>query len=222
MISYFHTIFFLKTIWPYLRNSLLVGAVVVLITLSAGLPAAYSISRFRARATGVLFTALLFFRMIPYIALIIPIFFMLNRYGLLGTRVGLSLAHLVYTIPFAVWLMKGFFDLLPVEMEQAALIDGCSRPGVFWRITLPLARPGMAVTALFVFLFSYVEYLFAVILTREPSYTLPVRAAAYMTIHDTYWRLMACAALISLVPMIIIFGFLQKHLVRGLTLGAVK
>jgi len=118
--------------------------------------------------------------------------------------------------------MKGYFDLLGPEMEEAALVDGANRFQAFWRISVPLSAPGMAVTAMFTFLLSYIEFLFAVILTRKLTFTLPVRLAAYMTIHETYWRLIACSSIITLIPMIILFAFLQRHLVRGFTMGAIK
>lgn len=216
------TIFLHKPIWPFMWNSLVVAAIAIVITLAIALPAAYSFSRHRTRLNNAVFTSLLFFRMIPYISIVIPIFFMLNRYHLLGTRLGLSLAHLVYTVPLSVWLMKSFFDMLTPEIEESALIDGASRFGVFWRIALPLSKPGIAVTVLFAFLLSYIEFLFALIITRRPTFTLPVRLGAYMTIHETYWRLIACSSLITLVPMVLIFALLQRHLVRGFTLGAIK
>jgi len=211
-----------ETIWPYMLNSLIVGGITVAITLAIALPGAYSFSRYKTKANNAMFTSLLFFRMMPYISLVIPLFFMMKEYGLLGSRLGLSLSHLVYTVPVGIWLMKGYFDLLGPEMEEAALVDGANRFQAFWRISVPLSAPGMAVTAMFTFLLSYIEFLFAVILTRKLTFTLPVRLAAYMTIHETYWRLIACSSIITLIPMIILFAFLQRHLVRGFTMGAIK
>jgi len=209
-------------IWPYMLNSLIIAAVTIAITLLIALPAAYSFSRFRTRTNRTIFVLLLFFRMVPYISLIIPIFFLMKRYGLLGARLGVSLSHLVYTVPISVWLMKGYFDMLPTEMEEAGLIDGANRFQAFWRISVPLSAPGMAVTAMFTFLLSYTEYLFALIITRQPTFTVSVRLTFYMAIHETLWRPMACASIVSMIPMIVVFLFLQKHLVRGFTLGAVK
>lgn len=209
-------------IWPYMLNSLIIAAVTIVITLLIAFPAAYSFSRFRTRTNRVIFVLLLFFRMVPYISLIIPIFFLMKRYGLLGARLGVSLSHLVYTVPISVWLMKGYFDMLPTEMEEASLIDGANRFQAFWRISVPLSAPGMAVTAMFCFLLSYIEYLFALIITRQPTFTVSVRLTTYMAIHETLWRPMACASIVSMIPMIVVFLFLQKHLARGFTLGAVK
>lgn len=217
-----HKVFFEESIWPYMLNSFIVASMVVAITLAVCLPAAYSFSRHRTPFNNVLFTSFLLLRMLPFIAIVIPIFFLLNEYGLLGTRTGLALAQLVHTVPVVLWLMKGYFDMLSIEMEEAARVDGASRLQAFWWITLPLSRPGIAVAALFSFLFSYIEFLFAVVLTRRDTFTLPVHLAKYYTIHETYWRLVACSSLVSLVPMIIIFVFLQKHLRRGFTLGAIR
>jgi ABC-type glycerol-3-phosphate transport system permease component len=210
------------SIWPYMLNSFIVGGITVAISLAVILPAAYSFSRYRTKVNNTIFTSLLFFRMTPWICLVIPIFFMMKEYDLLGTRLGLSLSHLVYTVPLGVWLMKGYFDMLSPEIEEAALVDGANRFQVFWRISTPLSAPGIAVTGMFVFLLSYIEYLFALILTRKPTFTLPVRLGAYMAIHETYWRLIACTTIVSLIPTIGLFIFLQRHLARGFTMGAVK
>lgn len=221
-LTNWHAIFFKEPVWPYMLNSFIVAFIVVAITLAVSLPAAYSFSRHRTALNNVLFTSFLLFRMLPFISIVIPVFFMLKEYGLLGTRLGLGLAQLVCTVPVAVWLMKAYFDMLSVEMEEAALVDGADRFQAFWLITLPLSRPGITVAAVFSFLFSYIEFLFAVILTRRDTFTLSVHLAKYYTIHETYWRLMACASLLSLIPMIVIFLALQKHLARGFTLGAIK
>lgn len=209
-------------LWPYMLNSVIVAGTTVVMTLLIALPAAYSFSRYKTRVTSTLFTSFLFFRMMPWISIAIPLFFMMKEYGLLGTRIGLSLAYLIYTIPFSVWLMKGYFDMLAPEIEEAAFVDGASRFQTFLKISIPLSAPGIAVTAMFSFLLSYIELLYAVILTRRPTFTLPVRISAYMAIHEIFWREIACASIISLIPMIVLFIFLQKHLARGLAMGAIK
>ena len=219
--NWYH-IFFEEPIWPFMMNSIIVASITIIITLIVTLPAAYSFSRYRTNLNNVIFKSFLLFRMLPFIAIVIPIFFMMNEYGLLGTRLGLSLTHLIYTVPIGVWLLKGYFDMLSIEMEDAARVDGASRFQAFLFITLPLSRPGIAVVALFSFLYSYIEFPFAVILTRAETSTLPIHLARYYTIHETYWRQVACASLFSLIPMVLLFFALQKNLVRGFTLGAVK
>jgi ABC-type glycerol-3-phosphate transport system permease component len=118
--------------------------------------------------------------------------------------------------------MKGYFDMLTPEIEDAALVDGANKFQIFMKISIPLSAPGIAITGMFAFLLSYIEFLFAVILTRRQTFTLPVKLVAYMSIHETYWRLIACSSIITLVPMIVLFMFLQKHLAQGLSMGAVK
>jgi len=210
------------SIWPYMINSLIIATVTITLTLLISLPAAYHISRFSNKLNRSIFVLLLFFRMIPYISLVIPIFFLLKRYVLLGTRLGVSLSHLIYTVPISVWLMKGYFDMLTKEIEEAALVDGASRFQAFLRISLPLSGPGIAVTAMFAFVLSYTEYLFAVIITRQPTFPISVRLTAYLGVHETYWRHMACASIISTIPMIVVFIFLQKRFAESFTMGAVK
>jgi len=210
------------TLWPYMLNSIIVASTTVAITLSITIPAGYSFSRYKSKITNAIFSSFLIFRMMPWIAFSIPIFFMMNKYNLLGTRIGLSLSHLIYTVPFAIWLMKGYFDMVDTQIEEAAIVDGAGRLYILWKITVPLAAPGIAVTVMFSFLFSYIELLYAVLLTRRPTFTLPVRMSAYMATHEIHWRSIACASIISLIPMIVLFAFLQKHFARGITMGAIK
>jgi len=211
-----------RIIWPFMLNSLIVGCYTSAITLIVAMPAAYSFSRHRSRLHNSVFRSMLILRIIPQVALAIPIFFLLNTYRLLDTRIGLSFAHLIITIPLAVWLMKGYYDLLSTEIEESAIIDGANWFQVLWRISIPLSAPGVAVTFMFCFLFSYIEYLYALIITRQSTFTLPIMFGTYMTHHETHWRLIACSSLISMIPMVILFGLLQKHLIRGFTLGAFK
>jgi len=211
-----------RMIWPFMLNSLIVGCYTSAITLIVAMPAAYSFSRHQSIIHKSVFRSMLILRMIPQVALSIPIFFLLKTYRLLDTRIGLSFAHLIISIPLAVWLMKGYYDLLSREIEEAAIIDGASWFQVLWRISIPLSAPGVAVTFMFCFLFSYTEYLYALIITRQSTFTLPIMFGTFMTTHETHWRLIACSSLISVIPMIILFSLLQKHLVRGFTVGAFK
>jgi ABC-type glycerol-3-phosphate transport system permease component len=209
-------------IWPYMQNSLVVGACVSVLTVGIVLPAAYTFSRYRSRSSRVVMISLLFFRMIPVIALAIPVYFLMRTLGLLGSWESLAFAQLIYTVPLAAWLLKGYFDMLPIEVEESALIDGASRLTILRRIVIPLSRPGLAVVVMFSFLLSYIEYLFASSLPSTIQSTMPVRMGLFITPHMTLWRPLAVTALLSTVPMIILFLFLQRHLVRGLTFGAVK
>lgn len=215
-------IFTERPIWPHLYNSIYVGLVVTVISVILALPSAYSISRCRTMATNGVFFVFLIFRMIPWVSLTIPLYFFLGGIGLLNTAQGLIISHLIYTIPLCIWIMKGFFDMTPPEIEEAALTDGASRFGAFFRISLPLVAPGVAVTALFGFLFSYIELMYAAMITRKENWTIPIYLASFVVEHQTWWRLLSCAALFSTIPAIVLFIFLQKYFVRGLTFGAVK
>lgn len=221
-LNNWQTILLIRPMWPYMVRSLIVAGVVIVVTLIVSLPASYSFSRHQTKFNTAFFNMFLIFRMIPWISLALPIFFMLKRYHLLGTLLGVSLAHLICTIPLSIWLLKGFFDMMPREVEEAALVDGANLFQVLRLIVLPLSRPGIAVATLFTFLFSYIEFLYALIITKAQTFTLPVYLASLVTTHETYWRLIACSALFSLVPMIIIFTFLQKHLKEGFALGGTK
>jgi ABC-type glycerol-3-phosphate transport system permease component len=211
-----------EPIWPYMESSLVVAACVSVVTLGIVLPAAYTFSRYKNRTSQVMMISLLFFRMIPVIAMAIPIYFLMRTLGVWGSWEGLVFAELIYTVPLGAWLMKGYFDMLPIEVEESALIDGASRFTIFRRIVLPLSKPGVVVCIMFTFLISYIEYLFASSLLRGTAATMPVRMGLFMNPHMILWRPLMATALLSTVPMIILFLFLQRHLVRGLTFGAVK
>jgi ABC-type glycerol-3-phosphate transport system permease component len=207
------------TIWPYMLNSLWVAFNVVCITLLVSLPAAYVFSRRRSKAYSSLFNTVLIYRMVPYISLAIPLFFLMKRYGLLGKLGGIAVSHLIRTVPLCIWLGKSFFDTIPRELEEAAWIDGVNVFGSFWRIVLPLSKSGIVVIVLFSFLHSYIELLYASIISRAGSFTLPIYFARFTTIHSTDWRAIAVSAQISLIPMVVVFVILQKYLMGGLRIG---
>lgn len=155
--------------------------------------------------------------MLPSAGIVIPIFVLWARYKILNTIFGLSLAHLVTAIPMAVWLMKGFFDQVPFEVEESAFVDGASRLTTLFRITLPMALPGVAVTALMVFFGSYIELFFAVILMgiNKP---LPAYIASFVTEHRMFWQEMMASSILSMIPMLVYFSLLQKYMLRGIYL----
>jgi multiple sugar transport system permease protein len=210
------------SIVPSVVNSFLVAGTTVLICLLVSTGAAYVFSRFRSAGLTLAFNALLLIRMTPGVSLAVPIFLMMSAYGLLDTRLGLSLVHALLSLPLAIWLMKGFFDTIPVELEEAALIDGASLARVLRHVVLPLAAPGLAVTACFVFLASYIELLFALILSRGGIDTLPLAIAGYKSEHQTFYNEMAAASFISMIPLALFFYVAGRHMVGGLTMGAVK
>lgn len=213
---------FRADVWPYMWNSLIVTAGVSFLTLLIVLPAAYTFSRYKGRVSRTTLLSLLFFRMIPSISLIIPLYLWMLNLGILGTHLSLMFGHLVYTVPLGAWVMKGFYDTLPPEIEEAAYIDGASRFQTLIRVVLPLSRPGIIVTTMFSALISYIEYVFAVILLKSGTATMPVRLAFFISPHMILWRPLSCTSLLSAVPMVVLFLVLQKRLVGGLTFGAIK
>ena len=161
-------------------------------------------------------------RMFPPIATIIPIFLLFNKLGLIDTRLGLMLLYIAFNLPFAIWIMRSFFDEIPSELDDAAMVDGCSPWQAFARIILPLAAPGLSATAIFCMMFSWNEFLFAMIISRAQTQTLPVGVMGFITQRGVLWGEMSAAATIIMTPMIIFTFLIQRYLIRGLTFGAVK
>jgi multiple sugar transport system permease protein len=207
----------------YLRNSFAVTAMTTILAIGLGTFSAYAIARLKTGA-NLLMPLLFVKRMAPAAAIIIPIYLIAAGLGLTDTIIGLTLAHLSYSLPIAVWLMIGFFNELPVAIEEAALIDGCSRWQSLVRVVLPLSAPGIAATAILIAIASWNEFFFAVILTNTPrSQTLPVAVANLVTpTQEILWGPMAAAGVVAIVPVLIFALMVQKHLVNGLTGGAVK
>jgi multiple sugar transport system permease protein len=210
-----------KEFWRFLINSMIISACTVALSVSVGTMAAYGLSRLSSRASRGLLFGLLAMRMFPHILLAIP-FFLLATLGLINTFPAMILALVAINQPFTIWLMRSFFVDVPHELYEAAVIDGCNAWQVFARVALPVVRPGLWVTALFSLLLAYNEFLFALVLTGPDTKTLPVAIAEYGAEDINYWSLSAAAAVGIMVPIIVFMMALQRHLVRGLALGAVK
>ena len=210
------------SIVPNLVNSFAVSLMAVTLCLALSVGAAYAFSRFRSPLLRAAFNSLLVVRMTPGVSLAVPIFLLMARYRLVDTHLGLALVHTLLSLPLAVWLLKGFFDTIPVELEEAAWIDGATLVGGLRRVVLPLAAPGVAVTACFVFLASYIEFLFALILSRGTVNTLPLAIAAYKSEHQTFYNEMAAASFLSMLPLALFFSLVGRYMVGGLSLGALK
>jgi multiple sugar transport system permease protein len=204
-----------------LINSLIVATVATIISMALGTIAGHAFARYRLGGFHLPFW-ILSTRMMPAVAAIIPLFLLVKSLGLMDTHVAVIALHLLVTLPFAVWMMRGFFIDVPQELEEAALVDGCSRWGAFWRVALPVVAPGLAVTTLFCFIFSWNEFVFALILTRRAATTLPVLISGLHSSHGVLWNELSALAAVGLIPVIILALFAQKHLVRGMTMGAVK
>ena len=206
-----------------LMNSVIVSLATTVVGITIACTAAYAFSRFRfaGRRGGLI--AFLVSQMFPGVMMMIPLYILMNRLGLLDSQLGLILVYSTTAIPFCVWMLKGYFDTIPKELEESAIIDGASRFTVFWRIIVPLSAPAIAVTALFSFMTAWNEFVLAFTFMNKPtSFTLPVTIQRYVGEHDIQWPLFAAASVIVSIPVMTLFFALQKYLVGGLTAGAVK
>ncbi len=205
----------------YLGNSVIVGVVTVLIALLAGAPAAYAFSRFRVGGDRARFGVLIA-QMVPPTVLIVPLFLLMYHLRLLDTLIAVIAAHLTFILPLVTWFLIGFFDEVPRDLEEQAMVDGCTHWQAFYRVVVPVIRPGIAAAALFAFVLSWNEVFFALLLTGGDSKTLPVAIAGYWTFRGIEMGKMSVAIVVAIVPVLVASFFIQRHLVKGLGGGAVK
>lgn len=212
----------------YMVNSLIVATSNAVLVCILGLFAAYALSRFALTGKSNIFFWALTNRMAPPAAFLMPLFllytqvFVIGDWSLLDTRIGLILLYCVFNLPFALWLLQGIIDGIPKELDEAAMVDGANTWQVLWTIIIPLARPGLAVTAILAWVFAWNEYLFAATLTRVEARTITTALAEYVTVTGTNWGEMAAVATLTLLPALVFLGLVQRHIVAGLTFGAVK
>lgn len=203
-------------------NSSIVVFFTLLITLPVSVLAAYSISRFQMRGKQVFMFAILATQFIPLIVNVIPFFIMFRNWGILDTTLALIIVNLGHTIPYAIWLIKGFIDSIPKDIEEAGLIDGAGRMKVIWHILLPMARPGIITATVFCFVITWNEYMFALILTNQDAVTLPVALSYFVGENGVIWNEMAAAGMIYVLPTVVFMLLVRKQFVKGMSAGAVK
>lgn len=209
----------------YLMNSVIITTVSVAIALLFGTHAAYALARFRmwARMETYVGFSLLVVRMLPPIVIIIPVFLTAQHLNLLDTPLALIAVYAAFNTTIVVWMMESFFREIPVDMEEAAMVDGDTRWTAFRHIVLPLAAPGLVATGIFAVIVTYNEFLFALVLTSTPAAeTMPVGAATLIGRINVDWGAMSAAGVVGALPILVFSFFVQKHLVRGLTMGAIK
>ncbi|MDE0662061.1 MAG: sugar ABC transporter permease [Gammaproteobacteria bacterium] len=212
-----------ESFWLWTRNSLTVATGTTMLGLAFAIPAGYAFSRFKFSGRSQAMFAVLLVQMFPGVIILVPYFMVMKTLGLLNTSIGLILAYSVTALPLCVWMLKGFFDTVPRELEEAALLDGCTQVQVFRRIVLPLSLPAVAVTALFSFLAAWNEFLLALVFnTSNEQYTLPVGLASMIPANGQRWGDFAAASILVSVPVVILFVLFQKPLVQGLSFGGVK
>jgi multiple sugar transport system permease protein len=223
--EHYYDTFFVRPFGKYLLTSTIVAGASTALALLVGTLAAYSLARFRLprNLPERLSLWIISTRMFPPIVTIIPLFLMMRDLRLLNTIPALIIVYTGFNLPFVVWMMRGFFEELPRELEEAALVDGDSRLGALVRVMLPLAAPGLAATAIFCLIICWNEFLFALILTQtEASITLPVGMAGRVTQYEIQWGAMSAAGVVAMIPILVFAMAVQRYLVRGLSLGAVK
>ena len=207
-----------------LLNSVAVTAITLVAALIFAFLAAVAVSRYRFRSRTAFIVAILVIQMIPAEAMIISVFRVLDGWYLLNTIIGLSFVYIALVLPFTIWTLRGFVAGIPVDLEEAAMIDGCSRAGAFWRITFPLLAPGLIATGVFAFIQAWNEFVFAlVIMTRMESLTLPIWLRAFVQVTKaTDWSVVMAASTIMAVPVIVFFLIVQHRMTSGMVAGAVK
>lgn len=224
-LQHYYEAFVERSFGQYLITSAVVAVISTICALVLGTLAAYSLARFRLPydLDRRLSLWILSTRMFPAIVTAVPLFLMMRDLRLLNTKASLIIVYTAFNLPFVVWMMRGFFDEVPRDLEEAALVDGDSRMGALVRVVLPLVAPGLAATAVFCLIVSWNEFLFALVLTQtDASMTLPVGIAGRVTQYEIKWGVMSAAGAVAIVPILVFAMAMQKYLVRGLSMGAVK
>ena len=221
-LEHYQAVFADQKVTSSIFDSLVVALCTTALAVGLGTPAAYALARFQFRGKSDLWFWFISNRMISPIVLALPIYLLALRAGMLDTYLVLVLVYLTFTLPIVVWICTDQFRSIPFELEQAARLDGVNQFGIFWRIFLPLGLPGIAVSAIFSFIFSWNELLFALVLTRRAVQTAPVAATSFMSGYELPWgKIMATGTLIVL-PVTVFALLVSRHMIRGLTMGASK
>ena len=205
-----------------LTNSIAIACISCAIVIVLGVLAAYALARMDVPGAKHIALWILSLRFIPAIAVGIPFYLEWQKLNLLDSWTGLVLVYVAFNLPFAIWLLRGFLAEVPIELEEAALLDGLSRLQIIRRIVVPVALPGLASTAIFTFVFMWNEYLMALLLTSVDAVTVPVSITKFIMPYSILWGDLSAAVVIQLIPMLVVVFLLQRHIVRGMTLGAVK
>lgn len=211
-----------KDMGRLLVNSIVISSLTVLLALPLATMAAYVFSRYKFIGNTPLLIWVLVTQFVPAVAVVIPYYTLFRQIGLLGTHIGVVIVNLTTVLPYAIWMVKGFVDALPTEIEEAAVVDGCNEAQVLMRITVPLIMPGVIVSAVFSFILAWNEFLFALVLGRDTARTLQIGLTTTEGIAGVQWDQMSAVGVVVLVPIFILSLLIRKNFVKGLTLGAVK
>jgi ABC-type glycerol-3-phosphate transport system permease component len=207
---------------PYFLNSMIISLATVLIAIPLATMAAYVLSRYVFKGSLALLLWMLTTQFLPPVVVVIPFFTLFRRIGLIDTHLGLIIINLSLTIPYAVWMLKGFADALPGEVEEAAMVDGCNEFQVLRHVTFPLLMPGVITTAVFAFIMSWNEFLYALVLTRDSATTMTVGLLSTQTHRGVQWEWMSAAGMLVMIPIFVLSLTIRNYFVEGMTMGAVK
>ena len=208
--------------WPLVKNSLVVSCLTVAIAIPIATMTAYAFSRYTLRGKNILLVWVLSSQFVPPVVIVLPFYALFRSLQLLDTRTSLVILNLSFVLSFAIWMIKGFIDALPSEIEEAAVVDGCNQFQVLLRVTLPLIMPGIITAAVFCFIQSWNEFLFALIISKKYSLTLQVGLMSLFEDRGIIWEAMSAAGLIIMIPIFILSITIRKHFIQGLTMGAVE
>lgn len=206
----------------YLLNSIIIATSTVIFTLIIGTLAAFSLARFRFRGSDDIALWFLSTQMIPPIIALIPFFLILRTLYMLDTHLGLIMIYSTFTLPYIIWMMRGFIAEIPPELEESAMVHGCSRSKAFLKITVPLVLPGLVATGIFCMIMCWNEFLVALILTGDTAKTLPVATIDFLSERGIMWSHVCAAATVMMIPILVMSFFVQKYMIRGLAYGAIK
>jgi multiple sugar transport system permease protein len=212
----------------YFVNSVIVASAATILSLIIAVFAAYAVSRYRFKGRGVFTTTVLSTQMFPGVLFLLPLFLIFVNINqavgiqLVGTRWGLVITYLTFALPFAIWMLAGYFDGIPRDLDEAAMVDGSGPMGALWHVVLPAAKPGLIAVAIYSFMTSWGEVLFASVMTTDENRTLAVGLQLYSTQTNVYWNQIMAASLVVSIPIVVAFLILQRSFVAGLTAGAVK
>jgi multiple sugar transport system permease protein len=220
--AYRDVLFGSESILPNLVSSIVISVGTTIITMLMAVPAAYALARLRFPGKKFAGFYVLATQMLPPVGIIIPYFLVLRNIGWIDTYQGIILIYLSFSLPFAIWLLVSYFEDIPFEMEEAAYLDGASRLRTLWRIIMPQARGGIAVTIVFVFLNAWNEFLFAVVLSGNTVRPVTVAMFNFVSVEQTLWAKLAAVSVLAMLPVVVLGVVAQKHIVKGLTVGAVK
>jgi multiple sugar transport system permease protein len=206
----------------FFLNSIIISVGAVALSVAAGIPAAYALARFTFPLKNTLAFVFMSFRFVPFLAFVIPLYLLYQRVGLYNTHAGLIFAYQLITLPFTVWMLRSFFQEIPLEIQEAAKIDCCSWLGVLTRVILPLSMPGISVTVILGFIFCWNAFNYPLMLAGRQTFPVTVGAIQFISYEQVLWGQMAAATIVAAVPQLVLSLMVQKYIVRGLTMGAVR